>query len=53
MQATILPHIVINESLKICCNLPHKFCYNWPRGHDLIEKYNNLSKSVTSSSALP
>ena len=30
MQATILPDIGINESLKICYNLPHKFCTTWP-----------------------
>ena len=36
MKATNLPDIGINESLKICYNMPHNFCYNLPRGHDAL-----------------
>ena len=61
MQATNLPHIIINESLKICYNLPHKFVTTGPAvmmasfgpTHYLIENYNNLGKTVTTSPALP
>ena len=63
MQATILPHIVINESFKICypATCPINFVTTGPAvmmassgpTHYLIENYNNLSKNVTTSPALP
>ena len=61
MQATILSHIVINESLKSVTTCPINFVTTGPAvmmaslslTHYLIENYNNLSKSATTSPALP